>query len=262
MKQNIVSKVVVEKSWLMPVVFIGFILLRFIIAIPGFYIDSSNESYMKLLDFAVESLLFPIGNAFLFILNVFLLIYYRKVIPNLDGKVGLMAIAVGLFIVSFLILSFWASFNDYRYDHFADNLTIPDGLKTEEPLYDTLEKGQIESIKLSCRDTLILYSDGQQYSADIWFSPKEESGKVCIEAIEVTTGTELSDLKEKTLTPIAATTESNRMICQYINSFSIYEGNFGQYYAAEIKAWFIPDNPENEPYVIASKIYKVQGWQR
>src|SRR5574344_873345 len=126
MKQNIVSKVVVEKSWLMPVVFIGFILLRFLFAIPGLYIDSSNESYMKLLDFAVESALFPIGNSFLFILNVFILIYYRKVIPNIDGKIGLFAIAVGLFIVSSLLLGVWASFNDYRYDHFADNLTIPD----------------------------------------------------------------------------------------------------------------------------------------
>lgn len=262
MKQNIVSKVVVEKSWLMPVVFIGFILLRLLLAIPGLYIDSSNESYMKLLDFAVESLLFPIGNISLFILNVFLLIYYRKEIPNIDGKVGLMAIAVGLFFVSFLMLSVWASFNDYRYDHFADDLTIPDGLKTEEPLYDTLEISQIDSIKLSCRDTLILYSDGQQYSADIWFSPKGESGKVCIEATEVTTGTELSNLKKNTLTPVAATTEPNKMICQHISSFAIYEGNFGQYYAAEIKAWFIPDNTEHEPYVIASNIYKVQGWQR
>ena len=173
-----------------------------------------------------------------------------------------MAIAVGLFFVSFLMLSVWASFNDYRYDHFADDLTIPDGLKTEEPLYDTLEISQIDSIKLSCRDTLILYSDGQQYSADIWFSPKGESGKVCIEATEVTTGTELSNLKKNTLTPVAATTEPNKMICQHISSFAIYEGNFGQYYAAEIKAWFIPDNTEHEPYVIASNIYKVQGWQR
>ena len=43
--------------------------------------------------------------------------------------------------------------------------------------------------------------------------------------------------------------------------FTIYEGNWEQYYAARIEAWFKPDSggPERK---LTERIFKIEGWMR
>ena len=41
--------------------------------------------------------------------------------------------------------------------------------------------------------------------------------------------------------------------------FTIYEGDWGEFYAARLEIWFVPANG-GKPRKLKEKLFKVQGW--
>ncbi len=110
----------------------------------------------------------------------------------------------------------------------------------------------------------IVLKDGMQggiYKVRILANPKEP-GLVYLKAFEVTTGSPLSEtrLPDKSSLRLGWSDDSGELFSG-ATEITIYEGNWGQYYAARFELWFRPDSgtPERK---ITEKVYRIQGWQR
>ena len=86
----------------------------------------------------------------------------------------------------------------------------------------------------------------------------EEDGEVYLRAYEVTKGTRLSAdrMKQRTTEKIAGKGEHTIGIGK---EFTIYEGDWGKFYAARLEIWFIPANG-GVPRKLKEKLFRVQGW--
>ena len=85
-----------------------------------------------------------------------------------------------------------------------------------------------------------------------------EDGEVYLRAYEVTKGTRLSAdrMKQRTTEKITGKGEHTIGVGK---EFTIYEGDWGQYYAARLEIWFVPANG-GKPRKLKEKLFKVQGW--
>lgn len=99
------------------------------------------------------------------------------------------------------------------------------------------------------------------YTASIWVNPGE-AGMLYLKAFEVTKGTQLSEsrLEERSNEWVGW---SNNPDEQFLSNtrFTIYEGDWGQYYAARFEVWFAPDSGGAERKLMA-QTFKIQGWMR
>ncbi len=140
------------------------------------------------------------------------------------------------------------------YDDFAKDLTIPEGVEYLEPLATQPQNADN-------KQGFILYNGVQPgvYRYELNFIPSEQ-GYIYFQAYEVTTNQQLSAsrLKKRSQTEITNTSTSQE---KYAGEFSIYEGNWGEYYLARFEVWFAPLDGGNERKLF-EEIYKVEGWQR
>ena len=85
-----------------------------------------------------------------------------------------------------------------------------------------------------------------------------EDGEVYLRAYEVTKGTRLSAdrMKQRTLEKV---TGEGEKIIGIGKEFTIYEGDWGKYYAARIEIWFVPTKG-GKPRKLKEKLFRVQGW--
>ena len=85
-----------------------------------------------------------------------------------------------------------------------------------------------------------------------------EDGEVYLRAYEVTKGTRLSAdcMKRRTLEKVTGRGEK---IVGIGREFTIYEGDWGKYYAARIEIWFVPTKG-GKPRKLKEKLFRVQGW--
>ena len=102
--------------------------------------------------------------------------------------------------------------------------------------------------------------DGMQggiYKYQATVNPGED-GEVYLRAYEVTKGTRLSAdrMKQRTTEKITGKGEHTIGVGK---EFTIYEGDWGQFYAARLEIWFIPANG-GKPRKLKEKLFKVQGW--
>lgn len=110
---------------------------------------------------------------------------------------------------------------------------------------------------------LKLYNASQpgMYDTEIWVNPGE-SGLVYLKAYEVTRGTRLSarDLRKYSNERTGWSEDPNELF--YSNgNVTIYEGDWGQPYAARFELWFIPDSGQGERKLL-ERVFKIEGWQR
>jgi hypothetical protein len=138
-------------------------------------------------------------------------------------------------------------------DRFADNLKIPDDIK----IFSVVGYSKIES---NVTD-FVIYGDAMNgmYQFD-FFSGKIEAGSVYLKAFEVTREHQLST-NELLKRSIKVFNPTDDVLEFEGEQFKIYEGNWGQYYAARFELWFKPDDGTGERK-IAEKVYKIGGWQR
>ena len=86
----------------------------------------------------------------------------------------------------------------------------------------------------------------------------DEEGEVYLRAYEVTKGTRLSADRMRQCTTEKITGKGEHTI-GVGKEFTIYEGDWGKFYAARLEIWFVPANG-GKPRKLKEKLFKVQGW--
>lgn len=152
-------------------------------------------------------------------------------------------------------------------DEFAEKLTIPQNMTIFEPEavpenIDNRSEKLSDQVKHG-KPSFTLYKSFQsgKYLAEIWVNPGEP-GIIYLKAFEVTQKTPLSvdSLKEKSTKSVEWSENPNELF--YTGTrFTIYEGDWGNPYAATFQVWFKPKNNKRSRKLI-EKTYKIEGWQR
>lgn len=173
--------------------------------------------------------------------------------------------------VLILILVSLASFfiTDETPDTWAKNLTIPKNIQIDNPVdldnYAKFEGQRPDSItnRVVEKIDFQLYNSFQPglYEFDFWIG-KIESGSIYLKVFEITHNEALStdDLPRTSSIQIYNPTDSIKKFSTS-DDFTIYEGDWGQPYAARFEVWFKPDNGKQERKLF-SKNYKIEGWMR
>lgn len=146
-------------------------------------------------------------------------------------------------------------------DHWADDLKIPDNIELNIPEERNSYDSEDNSDHLKSNLDFVLYNDGQpgMYSYDIWLS-NIENGTIYLKAFEITKETPLStrSLREdSSIEFISSWDKLDKHSLEYY--FTIYEGDWGDFYAARFEVWFKPNNGGKERMLL-KKNYKIQGW--
>jgi len=119
---------------------------------------------------------------------------------------------------------------------------------------DAISRGEPD---IALRDSF----EGGIYEATLRANPGEP-GLVWLKAFEVTKGTPLSAarLAEYSNVRLGWSSDPGELFTG-VSHFTIYEGNWGQYYAARFELWFRPDSggPERK---LVERTFKIQGWMR
>lgn len=102
---------------------------------------------------------------------------------------------------------------------------------------------------------------GGIYEALLWCNPGEK-GIVYLKAFEITKGTQLSAARLKRATGNVSgwSGDPEEQFCTGMY-FTIYEGEWNQFYGARFEVWFKPENGGAERKLF-EKNYRIQGWQR
>ncbi len=145
----------------------------------------------------------------------------------------------------------------YPYDFFASNLKIPNNIKFEKPI------GVNETFTVN-KANLILY-DGMQpgiYQYEIYLD-KIEKGSIYLKIYEITSNKILSENDIYKRSKIEVYNPTNELTkFKLKDDFTIYEGDWGQYYGSRIEVWFKSENRNIKDRKLFSKNYIIQGWQR
>lgn len=99
------------------------------------------------------------------------------------------------------------------------------------------------------------------YDSHIWVNPGEP-GRIYLKAFRILPDTPLSEdrLPGRTMEWIGWSNDQDDMF--FSNShFTIYEGDWGDYYAARFEVWFIPEGGSARRKLL-EKDYIIEGWQR
>jgi hypothetical protein len=97
------------------------------------------------------------------------------------------------------------------------------------------------------------------YSAEIRCNPGEP-GRVYLKAFEITKGTQLSrkKLEERGSEFMGWSKTPDELFLSEVQ-FTIYEGDWGQYYGARFEVWFDPESGGAERKLMESN-WKIEGW--
>ncbi|MBO4714713.1 MAG: hypothetical protein J5672_01280, partial [Verrucomicrobia bacterium] len=118
-----------------------------------------------------------------------------------------------------------------------------------------------DAIRKDGQADIILYdgSQGGIYNADIWSNPGEP-GFIYLKAFEITQGTPLSvnSLENETNVKTGYSKDPNELFFAPMR-FTIYEGNWEEYYGARFEVWFKPDSGQPERKLL-EKNFEIEGW--
>lgn len=184
----------------------------------------------------------------------------------LKSIISLLLFGATIFIL--ILVSLAAFFiTDETPDTWAKNLTIPKNIQIDNPAdldsFDNNKRPDSITNRIVEKTDFQLYNSFQPglYEYDFWVG-KIESGTIYLKAFEITQKQELSseDLPRTTRIQIYNPTDSIKKF-SIADDFTIYEGDWGDPYAARFEVWFKPDNGTKERKLF-SKNYKIEGWMR
>lgn len=144
---------------------------------------------------------------------------------------------------------------------FGKEHPIPDGLKYNLPLAeDSCSIEPVDSLAPNTYLTIWSGSQGGIYTYDFSYGPLP-SGEIYLKCFEVTENLPLSEerIAESSKVIIAPTSSFSKLVSR--QEFTIYEGDWGDYYAARIEVWY-RDSATKEERKLLEKVYRVEGWQR
>ena len=206
-----------------------------------------------------------------FYLNTYLLIFLLFIIAvialRFRGKNTQFAIASCIAFYMILAFGFLGLFLSSAPTGFAEQYPIPEDLEYHTPLkmhYPPKEYDD-EVEKYVCQTdstTYLQIRDGHQggiyeYS---FFYPQLPEGTIYLRCYEATTNLPLSEkrIKKSSSQQIPGSTGFS---CHVRGKrFTVYEGDWGKYYAARIEVWFKDTNGNEKK--LTEKIYAVEGWMR
>ena len=146
-------------------------------------------------------------------------------------------------------------------DGFGRKHPIPDGLEFNIPLDPDSDKGvSIDSLDIETYLQVWSEFQGGIYNYDFYY-PALPAGEVFLRCYEVSQNIPLSEdrLPERSTVSVGATSSFSRIVTQ--KEFTIYEGDWDDYYAARIEVWF-RDAESKQEKKLCEKVYRVEGWMR
>ncbi len=151
-------------------------------------------------------------------------------------------------------------------DDFGRKHSIPEGLEFNIPFEEYSNSTEvIDSLDI---DTYLQIWNGGQggiYEYDFYYGalPAGEISLRCYEAtkdIRLSAKTAWGDrIYESSKVAIDSTSSFSKLVNKQI--FTIYEGDWGDYYAARIEVWH-KDAKTGQETKLMEKVYRVEGWER
>jgi len=145
-------------------------------------------------------------------------------------------------------------------DGFGKKHHIPDGLAFNLP--QESYSGNLSIDSLDIQDYLQIWNgpQGGIYKYDFYY-PSLPAGDVFLRCYEVTKNIPLSEerIREKSTVSVDSTYSFSQVVDK--KEFTVYEGDWGDYYAARIEVWHRDANTGKEKKLM-DKIYRVEGWMR
>lgn len=145
-------------------------------------------------------------------------------------------------------------------DHFGKNHPIPDGLEYSIPLEEKEDLPAADSLNPSI--WLELRSDFQGGLYRYYFSyPALPAGEIYLKAYEITENIPIEN--KRIYQSSCVKIDSTQCFAQLVDGrhFTVYYGDWGDYYAARIEVWH-RNAATGEERKLLEKIYRVEGWQR
>lgn len=163
---------------------------------------------------------------------------------------------VGCILLIPLTLSAMSSPDGFGKDH-----PIPEGLEYNLPLPFESEKVELVD-SLNNKTYLQIWNDSQggMYKYDFYYGSLGP-GEVFLRCYEVSSNIPLSEdrLIEESRVSVSPQKQFGKVVNK--QSFTIYEGDWDDYYAARIEVWF-KDTETNQESKLMEKVYRVEGWMR
>ena len=103
---------------------------------------------------------------------------------------------------------------------------------------------------------------GGIYTYEVYLN-KIEKGIVYLKIYEITKNEILSKNGIERESQIVVENLSNEIKkLKLKDDFTVFEGNWGQFYGSRIEVWFRPENKNEKERKLFSKNYIIQGWER
>lgn len=176
---------------------------------------------------------------------------------SVGSAIGCIVCFIAFYIISFIYLII----SSLQPDPFGKEHPIPEGMEYEIPLN---ENAPVEVIVdgFSEKECLQVWNDFQgglyQYS---FYYPELPDGDVFLRCFEVTENIELSTSRLRKASTVKVIDHTEFGMIADKQNFTIYEGDWGDYYAARIEVWH-KNASIGEETKLLEKIYRVEGWMR
>ncbi|WP_018343622.1 hypothetical protein [Cytophaga aurantiaca] len=233
-----------------------------------FFVASLLYACFFFLPFNKISQLVPVSFILFRILG--LLLFFAAVWQFINGKwywgiLQLFTLLSGVAAIIFIsYISLVLSVFGPSTDGFASNLKLPENVPLNYPFEERSYVQTSDKIKDAYPASFQLYNSLQPglYEYDIWLTSKK-NGYIYLKAFEITQGIQLSAkrLKERSSIRIY-NTEGHLRKFKTSQHFAIYEGDWGNPYAARFEVWFKSDTEEEKEIKVFEKNYVIEGWMR
>ena len=145
------------------------------------------------------------------------------------------------------------------HDRFGKDHPIPEGLEYSIPL-DSTSTAAADSLDSS---TWLILRNGIQggiYNYDFYYGPLP-AGEIFLRCFEANDNIPLSidRIEERSKVAIDSTASFAQLVSK--QEFTIYEGEWEDYYAALIEVWH-RDAATKQEKKLLEKVYRVEGWMR
>jgi len=185
--------------------------------------------------------------------------------PKKFIKIIFLIIIVIIPLISTACSFLYSLLADSPYDHFADGLEIPDNIEINMPRgdrhHDIYYKPETDEIRDSIDFELYCGFQGGLYWYYAWIN-NLEAGKIYLKAYEYTGNTELSSRRLLQATEIEIDNTGENITTIGPIRFTIYEGDWGKYYAARFELWYKPSDNTKYEMRLSEKNYLIEGWMR
>lgn len=215
-----------------------------------------------LLIFTSYDILLTIVLGIMLLLCVGIAISWVYLIKNKKWRESIVSFICSMvIIIAFTFISAIMALYGPLTDNFGKNHSIPEGQDYSIP-YE-MEFRQMESAdSLNIDSYLQIQNDiqGGMYLYDFYYGALP-AGEIYLKCYEVTENLPLSE--ERILEASKVSIERSTSFTQLVSRqrFTIFEGEWGDYYAARIEVWHRDADTQQEQKLY-EKVYRVEGWMR